>query len=121
MGLSLPPLLLALLLKGGNLDESKPFLRWDWLGATFGLAGLALWFGLTGYDWSWGVLAGGTALGQIVLWGLCNLALVGLIIRRKPETQFRWVWMGILATTMLLVELFLLGTVHIAMVMIAAA
>jgi uncharacterized membrane protein len=121
MGASLPPLLLALLLKGGKLDETKPFLRWDWLAATFVLAGLALWFGLTTYDWSWWALAGGTALGQIVLWGLCNLALAGLIIRRKASTKFRGAWMGILAATMLLLELFLLGTVHIAMVMIAAS
>ena len=121
MGLSLPPLLLALLLKGGKLDEARPFLRWDWLAATFVMAGLALWFGLMGYEWSWWVLAGGTALGQVVLWGLCNLALAGLIIRRTSLAKLRWVWMGIVATTMLLLELFLLGTVHIAMVMIAAS
>jgi uncharacterized membrane protein len=121
MGLSLPPLLVALLLKDGKLDESKPFLRWDWLVATFAMAGLALWFGLEGYDWSWGVLAGGTALGQMVLWGLCNLALAGFIIRRKPERKFRWLWIGILATVMLLVEFFLLGMVHFAMLIIATS
>jgi uncharacterized membrane protein len=121
MGISFPPLLIALLLKGGRLDEIKPFLRWDWLIATFGLAGLALWFGLMGYDWSWWVLAGATALGQIILWGLCNLALAGLIIRRKAERKFRWLEMGILATTLLLVEFFLLGVVHIAMLMITAS
>ena len=121
MGLSLPPLLVALLLKGGKLDETKLFLRWDWLAATLALAGFALWFGSVGYDWSWWVLAGGTALGQIVLWGLCNLALAGLIIPRKHGTKLRWVWMGILAAVMLLVEFFLLGTVHITMLMIAAS
>jgi uncharacterized membrane protein len=121
MGTSLPPLLLALLLRGCKLNEAKPFLRWVWLAATFLLAGLALSFGLAGYDWAWGVLAGGIALGQIVLWGLCNLAVAGLILSRKHATRLRWVWMGILAATMLILELFLLGTVHIAMVMIAAS
>jgi len=121
MGLSLPPLLLALLLKAGKLDKVKPFLRWDWLATTFALAGLALWFGLAGYDWSWWLMAVGTALGQIILWGLCNLALAGLIIRHKQEKKHRLVWLGILGTTLLLVEFFLLGMVHIAMLMIAAS
>ena len=112
MGLSIPPLLWSWIARHSGGDENRAVVGYSWLMTVFGSAGLILWLGLTAPQWAWWLLAGGTALGQIGLWGLVNVAVMGLII---TEGRLRWFWIILIAFVFLLLELLLLGMIHLAL------
>jgi uncharacterized membrane protein len=115
MGISLPPLLWALLGAEAGGNKEKPVIGWMWLAVTGGLAILSAWLILTlqesGGEALWWILSSASALGQVLLWGVVDLALAALII--KKGTQHRRIWSAIMAGVLLLAELFLLGMLHL--------